>query len=110
MNERVPAYIDDKDVTTDWLDNIFDTLDFLYSTRRQIGIVAGCVVSVSWHSNVVEWQVSKDMGGDYNSAYLILEERLKSMESKEQNVYSEIKHENDNGKLCIWQSFYFRDE
>lgn len=107
--KRIPALVNEKDVTTDWIESMFENYTVIYDKNRAIGYVEGCVVMVSWSYNVVTWHVSKEFGGDYVSAFKILEERLKGMESEEQNVYSDIEHE-ERGRYVITQSFYFRDE
>ncbi|MBQ9093252.1 MAG: hypothetical protein IJY03_04565 [Prevotella sp.] len=88
---------------------MFENYTVIYDKNRAIGYVEGCVVMVSWSYNVVTWHVSKEFGGDYVSAFKILEERLKDMESEEQNVFSIIEHEADD-RYCLYQRFFFRDE
>ena len=105
----IPALLDEKDVTTDWIESVFDDWHLAYGIHRVVGFVSGCLVSSKWYGNTVEWLVLKETGGDCASAFLILEERLKAFESEEQNVYSEIEHEGE-GRYCIFQQFYFRGE
>ena len=105
----IPAYLDEKDVTTDWIEDVFDDWHLAHSIHRVVGFVSGCLVSAKWHENEVEWLVLKEAGGDCASAFLILEERLKVFESEEQNVFSELEHEGE-GRYCIFQRFYFRNE
>lgn len=107
--KRIPALLNEKDVTTDWIDSVFDSPNLIYDTRKVVGFIKGCVVMASWSYNVVTWHVSKEFGGDHVSAFLILEERLKAWESEEQNVYSDIEHEGCS-RYVLTQTFYFRDE
>jgi hypothetical protein len=52
----------------------------------------------------------QDIGqGDSIGAYHILNERLKEMESDEQNIFSRIQH-GELGKLELVQSFYFKED
>ena len=110
MEEKlIQAPVDDKNVTTDWLESIFDSDDFARDTCRMVGFICGCVVSARWYANVVDWLISQDMGGDYVTAMIILEERLRKAESPEQGIYSKIEHSRE-GRYGIRQKFYFRDE
>lgn len=107
--KAIPALMDEKDVTTDWIENVFDDWNLAYSTRKVAGFISDCVVLAKWSQNEITWIVSKEMGGDYVSAFKILEERLKAFESEEQNVFSIIEHEADD-RYCLYQRFFFRDE
>jgi hypothetical protein len=107
--KKIPAPLDQKNVTTDWIESIFDDWHLAYGIHRVVGFVAGCIVDAKWHENVLEGLVCRETGGDCASAFLILEERLKAMESEDQNVESVIEHEGE-GRYCLIQSFFFRDE
>ena len=106
--KKIPAPIDEKNVTTDWLESIFDYDCFARDVRTMIGIIKHCVVKVSWDYNRITWEISKDIStGDTIDAYMILEERLKAAESGEQNIFSIIQH-GESGRLQIVQTFFFR--
>ena len=107
--KKLPAMLDEKNVTTDWIEEIFDDWQLAHGQHRLVGFICGCVMSARWYRNMVEWLVSKDMGGDYVSAFCILEQRLKARESDDQGIYSVIEHEGE-GRYCIRQRFFFREE
>ena len=107
---KIPALINEKDVTTDWMESVFDSDDFLRDTRLMIGMINHCAVQATWNDNTITWHISKDLGrGVPVTAYIILEQRLLAWESIEQNIYSKIEH-GEIGQYEIIQRFYFKDE
>jgi hypothetical protein len=106
----IPAPIDGKNVGTDWMDAVFDSADVVEHRRMMLGFIWNCVVYAEWHDNTITWRVMQDIGqGDSIGAYHILNERLKEMESDEQNIFSRIQH-GELGKLELVQSFYFKED
>lgn len=104
------AFVNEKDVTTDWMEVVFDSANVVEHRRMMVGFIWDCVVYAEWHDNTITWRVMQDIGrGDSIGAYHILEERLKALESDEQNVYSTIQH-GELGKLELVQSFYFKED
>lgn len=107
---KIPALINEKDVTTDWMESVFDSDNLVRDTRLVIGLLNHCVVQATWNENSITWLISKELGrGCAKTAYLLLEQRLKEFESIEQNIYSVFEH-GDIGKYEIVQHFYFKDE
>ena len=106
----IPALIDGKDVTTDWLESIFDS-DAVWDFHMMVGFINHSCVTCKYEKNVITWEVHRDMGrsSDDLYSYMLLEERLKAAESEEQNIYSMIQH-GELGKLQIVQSFFFKND
>ena len=101
--------IDGKDVTTDWLECVFDDAEVIRDYHRVVGFIKHCLVSCSYNDNRIIWEVidKHDI-----SAYMILEERLRFLEGLEEdhpNVYSVIQHGEVN-KWQIIQNFYFKED
>lgn len=102
------AMIDEKNVSTDWMESVFD--DYPVQDRNtMVGFIHHCPVIAHWNSNVIVWEVMPIGWEDHTYAFLLLEQRLKEWENEEQNVYSTIQH-GELGKFQIIQSFYFKED
>ena len=106
---RELAFVNEKDVTTDWMESIFDSADVVKDRKTMVGFINHCVVTAHWADNVIIWEVSARLLTDYCYATLLLEQRLKEWEDDEQNVYSEIESIG-NGKYGFIQSFFFKED
>ena len=106
---RELAFVNEKDVTTDWMESVFDSADVVRDGRKMVGFINHCVVVASWENNVITWEVIAQPLTDYCYATLLLEQRLKEFETDEQNVYSEIETIG-NSRWGFIQSFYFRED
>lgn len=51
------AKINGKDVTSDWMDDVFDECNCAYGNRKQSGYVNDDLVEVSWDSETFTWKV-----------------------------------------------------
>lgn len=108
--KREIALINEKDVTTDWIESVFDSDNFVRDTNLIIGMLNHCAVQAVWSSNTITWLVSEKLGrGDSIYAFMLLEQRLRSFESEEQNIYS-VMERGDVNKFEIIQRFYFKEE
>ena len=103
-----PAMINGKDVTTDWLESIFDNDCVATDGNMMIGFINHKAVQVSWERNKLSWLVSNEFGvGDPTFTLLMLRERLIALETEEQNVFSIITY--DFGGNELRQKFYFKE-
>lgn len=68
----LPAPLDDKNVTTDWIEGMFDSGSALYGSHKAIGFIAGAAVQASWSGNALKWKV---LDGDRYEAIKRLRER-----------------------------------
>ena len=55
--ELVPAPLDEKNVTTDWIEEMFDDQSALYGKNKMLGFMAGAAMQASWSGNVLRWKV-----------------------------------------------------
>ena len=107
---HVPAMIDGKDVTTDWIEGIFDSCDFAYDTRIKVGFINHCVVEARWEANKVIWTISTELGyGNTLDALFTLDERLRRFEDEESGVYSIFELVSIPNYQII-QKFYFKED
>lgn len=103
-----PAMINGKDVTTDWIEEVFDDDCAVKDGNMMIGFINHKAVQVSWERNTLSWIVSNEFGvGDPAFTLLVLRERLIALETEEQNVFSVITK--DFGKNKLRQKFYFKE-
>ena len=70
----VPAPLDEKNVTTDWIEELFDDQSALYGSHKMIGFMAGAAMQAEWYGNVLKWKV---LDGDGYVAIKRLIERYK---------------------------------
>ena len=70
--ELIPAPLDGKNVTTDWIEEMFDEQSALYGSHKMLGFMAGAAVQASWDGNVLTWKV---LDGDGDAAVKTLRER-----------------------------------
>lgn len=114
MNEQklIPAPLDEKNVTTDWISDIFDGYgDYVECQNRNcgVGFVNDCPVFVSWHDNVLTWRIVENNINNYEQTVDVIKKRLKEYEVDDPDIgiFSTIE---SYGSSAIRQKFYFKDE
>lgn len=100
---KTKAIIDEKNVTADWIGEVFDAADYTQDGKCMMGFVGHFPVLVAWDDNNIVWQAT--LGGE--KCLDVLEFRLAWLEEEESNIYSERKR---LGQNLILQSFYFKEE
>lgn len=94
----IRAYIDEKDVTTDWIDGVFDGLNVIQNGKQAVGFIDESPVYAYWYDNSIVW---KCVDKDVTKEILI---RLKRFEDPESDLFS----------MCyvlsksVIQKFYFK--
>lgn len=107
--EKCKAMIDGKNVTTDWIESVFDSADNLFDVRTIVGFINRCVVQARWDENKVTWTISRELGyGKPLDALFILDERLRKFEDEEGEVFSELDMASIPNYQII-QRFYFKE-
>ena len=101
--EKTKAIIDEKNVTTDWIGEVFDRADYTQDGKCIVGFVSHFPMLVAWTSNNIVWQAV--LGGE--NCLDVLEKRLALFEDEESNIYSERKRVARN---IVLQSFYFKED
>ena len=97
------AIIDGKNVTTDWIGEVFDMANYTQDGECITGFVSHFPVLAAWDDNYIVWQTV--LGGGL--CLDVLEKRLALFEDEESNIYSERKRVANN---LILQSFYFKED
>ena len=101
--EKTKAIIDEKNVTTDWIGEVFDFADYTQDKKCMVGFVEHFPVLVAWNENDIVWQAI--LGG--GNCLDVLEKRLALFEDEDSNIYSERKRVASN---LILQSLYFKED
>ena len=112
--KKIKAPIDGKNVTTDWIEEIFDHYNAVgctdkYGTERICGYVANTLIESTFFKdyNTIMWRIHSLIAGkELKSIKDELTKRLKEHEDPDRELFSEIKDDNDT----LWQSFYWRQE
>lgn len=98
----IPAPLDGKNVTTDWIEELFDEQSALYGSHKMLGFMAGATVQASWCENRLLWTV---LDGDPHDAFRCLDKRYLERYPDADSPF--VVRENIRGKHCLW-GFYWK--
>lgn len=100
----IPAELDEKNVTTDWIEEMFDDMYAIHGDDKELGFMGGAAMQASWSGNELYWKV---LDGDCQAAFKCLRER--NRERFEEEETSLIIKEQILGNVCTWK-FYWKEE
>ena len=106
------APIDEKNVTSDWIDSIFDDYNVTTAIYRHgeklVGFVGGEVVccQYSHNNNTINWKIFAE-GEKVETTKSELKKRLQQFENGEETDLFSIIRETENQ---LMQSFYFKGD
>lgn len=80
----IPAPLDEKNVTTDWIEEMFDDQSALYGKNGMLGFVDGAAVLASWSAHILMWKV---LDGDSHEAIMRLIERYEERYPDEESPF-----------------------
>lgn len=104
-NEKlIPAPLDEKNMTTDWIEELFDDQSALYGKHKMAGFMAGALMQAWWNNNMLIWKV---FDGDYNEAIKRLLERYKERYPEEESPF--ILKQQVTANICVMK-FYWKPE
>ena len=110
--EKKIAKINGKDISSDWIEEIFDEfLRYGDSGKHYLGVIqdvpCGCVVS----SYAIVWWMDYYLDIEFKAvkAYNELHRRLRKKDEQDENVFSEFKTRHTNEKFVFTQTFYWRN-
>lgn len=109
----IPAPLDEKNVTTDWIEELFDDQSALYGKNKMLGFMAGAAVQASWEGNVLTWKV---LDGDGDAAIKKMRERYDGRYPDEESPFiirrwTTYKYTCDARILTdYWMEFYWKPE
>lgn len=101
-NVFTPAPLDDKNVMTDWIEEVFDWQSGLYHKNQCVGFIFNCPVLATWHDNVLTWHFISE---EFKTAQSVLCERLKEKEDVNSELFSQLEIVYRDVK----QYFYWRE-
>lgn len=108
MEEKlIPAPIDDKNVMTDWIAEVFDDSFCVadYKNNQILGFIELCPVHVKWYRNRLEWHFV-DHQVDNKSAIDFLTKKLEEKAKANPELLQDWFVIGDG----IAQNFYWRDK
>ena len=111
MSNRIIAPIDEKNVSTDWVDDVFDDCECAKSQKKSLckmcGFVCGELVECTYHLGdyVMYWYIHSHYN-EIDDVRTELQKRLAKYEGEENDLFSEIV----NYKTHLIQKFYFKGE
>ncbi len=104
MEKLIPAPLDEKNVTTDWIEELFDDQNAIHGRHKMLGFMNSAVMLVTWHDNVLTWKV---IDGDANAAIKCLTERYKESYPEEDSPF--ILKTQMYSAVCVMR-FYWNPE
>jgi len=103
----IPAPFDEKNITTDWIEELFDDQSALYGKHKMLGFMAGAAVLASWSGNCLTWNVLDSPSTSRMEAIKKLRERYWERYPKEESPF--IVEEKVYDGLCAMR-FYWKPE
>lgn len=101
----IPAPIDGKNVTTDWIEEIFDNCgDCVRNGNKFTGFVKGSVCCCQHLSNNLFWHINKDFAENAKDSWDELIRRLKEHDTPSLVVKYDESMKDD---LLLLQRFFF---
>lgn len=111
MKEKlIPAPLDEKNVTTDWIDDIFDDSRCIQNgSGTYTGFVEDSVCSCLVGRHTIIWEINSNYSRDAEKSYNELEKRLKAIDNENPDLV--VKYDTSMKEmLFLGQKFYFKDE
>lgn len=104
----IPAPIDEKNVTSDWIGEIFDNYgDYVMCDNKFTGFVKGTVCYCEYINNHLFWQVSMNFAKDAKASWDELIRRLKEHDTPQLVVEYD---DSMKDELLLLQNFYWKNE
>ena len=106
------APIDEKNVCSDWIEDVFDEYTTIHAEKRGkntfVGFVSDCVCicSYSFGNNTLKWQIVADRKEDAERAIKTLFNRLQDYDKEGEPLQTEYTTEDNT----LYQSFFFVED
>ena len=101
----IPAPIDNKNVTTDWIEEIFDFQTCVWNKKTAVGFIDNEPVIVSWENNILLWSFPLMLSVSDSDHLKVLKGRLE--------VYNDVNVELTTKDTAFgnvfMQKFYWKD-
>ncbi len=104
----IPAPLDEKNVTTDWIESVFDYYDYTYDGKNTYtGFVKGSVCCCVYHGNHIIWHINQHYSVNAKQSYEELIKRLHEFDTAPLVVKYDTSMREE---LFLMQKFYWEDE
>ena len=103
----IPAPIDNKNVTQDWIEEIFDDGNCTWSGNKCVGFVKGSICGCVFSGNIVAWKIIDEFTWYAQPSFDELERRLREHDA-DGLVVEYFKSRDCEYQLT--QRLYFKDE
>lgn len=105
----IPAPLDEKNVTTDWIDDIFDDSNCTCNGSTYTGFINDSVCSCLVGRNTIIWKIDKDYAKDALGSYNELQKRLKVLDGENPGLV--VRYDTSmQEQLLLGQRFYWAEE
>ena len=105
--ELIPAPIDNKNVTTDWIEDVFDNQSCIWGENKSaVGYINEEPVIAAWDRNLLLWQFSLITSLEDSISLSILKDRLNAAHDPDGDLVEDLKVV---GNLLM-QKFYWKNE
>ena len=106
-----PMPIDEKNITTDWIDSLFDDDEFVMQHGEWLGWIEGCPMRVTISGNIATFHAldntpTKNGGDPYNVATTV-DEILQEGNEDENDLLAIITYCDSTGATSV--AFYYED-
>lgn len=108
MERIIKAPIDEKNVTSDWIEEVFDYSVMIDNVCT--GFIRDCLVTCKYESNNLYWEVETmffNIGKDADAAFTELKNRLETFDDDDSLFVRTHIYER---KKCLVQQFFFRQD
>ena len=105
--ELIPAPIDGKNVSTDWIQDVFDNQSCVWNGQKAIGFINNHPVLVAWSDNILLWQFPLVTDIEEFGDLAVLRDRLKIYEDDPDNNF--VTKDSIVGNLLM-QKYYWKNE
>lgn len=106
----IPAPIDEKNVCTDWIEEVFDNLRHVESGKQAVGFVNDAPVYVSWYENQMTFLVVEHHINRYEETRDEIAKRLKELFIGEDDAPSGLNVRLTTGRNFVHVRFFFVDD
>jgi hypothetical protein len=103
---KIPAPLDGKNVTTDWIEGIFDDQNCVEKKDCAVGFIQDQPVLVAWNGNSILWKFTELETIEGSIPLAVLKDRLKRFNDPERDLVDEF-HIIRN---ILLQKIFWKDE
>lgn len=102
----IPAPIDNKNVTTDWIEEVFDFQTCLYNKNKAVGFIDNEPVLATWQNNILLWNFHLETKIENSKHLTVLKKRLAEYHDPDGNLFEEFVVVGNT----LMQKFYWKNE